>query len=111
MMLLSCLSMVVVVVLEGRSGDVGIVMHLMLSLRRLGAVMCCGCKVGVGGSWNGTSLFYLLASPSAPGERPPARTPEPVTPVQDPVRKRSARAEFWGMSRAKIKFLRRQVKI
>ena len=51
------------------------------------------------------------ASPSAPGERTPARTPERVTPFQDPVRKRGARAEFWGIPRAKIKFLRRQVKI
>ena len=47
MMLLRCLRMAVAVVLEGRSGNVGIVMHLMLSLRVVGAVMLSRCMV-----WN-----------------------------------------------------------
>ena len=45
MMLTRCISMDVADVLEGRSGGAGFVMHLMLSLERLGAVMLSRCKV------------------------------------------------------------------
>ena len=48
-----------------------------------------------------------------------ARVPRPLKPESfcafagsgNPFQKRSVQTKFWGMSRTKIKFLRRQVKI
>ena len=55
-------------------------------------------------------LLEQLSASSTPGAEGESRCPRGTnscsdTRTSDPVWKRSARAKFWGMSRAKIKFL------